>query len=397
VANIFSDDGLKARFARSSFWRVLHFGGTQFMRLLSNLILTRLLFPEAFGLMALVTIVLAGMSMFSDTGIVTAIQQNKRADEPRFRDTAWTIQIIRGWILWILTWPLAWGVSVFYEAPELALMIPVAGLSLVVDGVRPTRVFTAQRHLQVGRLTAVEFLGAFLSMALTILFAWWLETVWALVISLVLGRVVSVGLQYVLMEGRRDRLFLDKDIAFELLHFGKWILVSTTCTFFNNQGDRLILGKYLTLEALGIYNIAYFLASVPMLLGQAVFQMVLVPYLRQKPPNESHANFLAFRSIRLRVTGGLICMTIGLALLGPYIVPVMYDSRYHAAGSIIVLISLASVPLLIILNYPFAAYIAQRHGAWDKVLDGGLYLLAVLGGLATYVLHHAAIADVFLL
>ena len=60
---------------------VVSFGGDNVLRLASNLILTRILFPEAFGLMALVQVVLASLSMLSDLGIFSAIVQNKRGDD----------------------------------------------------------------------------------------------------------------------------------------------------------------------------------------------------------------------------------------------------------------------------------------------------------------------------
>lgn len=424
----------------------MHFGASQFLRLLSNLLLTRLLFPEAFGLMALVTVFLTGLTMFSETGIATSIQQNKRADEPRFLDTAWTIQIIRGGILWLLSWPIGWAAATLYDAPDLELLLPVAGLTLIAQGFRPTRIYMAQRHLKVGRLTVIELVGSVIGIVLAAFFAWWLNSVWALVLGMVLTQGIILALFHFLLDGRRDRFGIDIEIARELLHFGKWILVSTICGFLNKQGDRLILGKYLTLEFLGIYNIAYFLASFPMLMGNAVFSKVMVPYLREKLPSESHANFLAFRRIRLLTTGGLIAVAVLLALAGPHLVTLLYDSRYHAAGGIIVLICLASVPLLIvqnyakvplangdsqsfawvmvvraalnisflllgaehagmagaiiglglarILHYPMTAHMAHRYGAWDPLLDAGLLIAGSLGGLGAYFMHQKTLLEV---
>lgn len=72
----------------------------QFARLLSNLVLTRLLYPEAFGVMALVMVVLVGLQMFSDVGIGPAISRSARGDDPDFLNTAWTLNVFRGAGLW---------------------------------------------------------------------------------------------------------------------------------------------------------------------------------------------------------------------------------------------------------------------------------------------------------
>ena len=94
---------LGARALRSSFLAVGSYGAQQALRLASNLILTRLLFPEAFGMMALVFMVIQGLNMFSDAGVSPAIMQSKRGDDPRFLNTAWTLKVGRGVILWLCT------------------------------------------------------------------------------------------------------------------------------------------------------------------------------------------------------------------------------------------------------------------------------------------------------
>ena len=88
-------EGLKARAIKGSAWTVGGFGFEKILQLVSNLILARLLFPGAFGLMALVNVVLVGLAMFSDVGVVPAVVQDKRGEDPSFLNTAWTIQIIR--------------------------------------------------------------------------------------------------------------------------------------------------------------------------------------------------------------------------------------------------------------------------------------------------------------
>ena len=87
---------LFARVMRGSVLTAGSYAIAQGLRLVSNLILTRLLFPEAFGLMALVSVFLVGLAMFSDVGIGPAISQSKRGDDVGFLNTAWSIQVLRG-------------------------------------------------------------------------------------------------------------------------------------------------------------------------------------------------------------------------------------------------------------------------------------------------------------
>ena len=156
ILRSFSSDGLFARAMRSSAWTASGFAISQVIRLASNLVLTRLLLPEAFGLMALVTVAMIGLANFSDVGVGQAIMANRRGDDADFLDTAWTIQVARGGLLWLATCALAAPVAALYDEPSLARILPVAGLTLLIAGFNPTRIETANRHLALGRVMLLD-------------------------------------------------------------------------------------------------------------------------------------------------------------------------------------------------------------------------------------------------
>ena len=80
--------GTFGRVARGLSWTVVGFSASQVLRFAANLALTRLLFPDAFGLMALVQVFVTGLVMFSDVGLGQSVMQNKRGDEDDFLNTA---------------------------------------------------------------------------------------------------------------------------------------------------------------------------------------------------------------------------------------------------------------------------------------------------------------------
>ena len=118
---------LRARVIRGSAWSIIYAGLNQALRLGSNLVLTRLLAPEIYGLMALVSAVSQGLRMFSDIGIGPSIVQSGRGDEPAFVNTAWTLQVLRGLFLWLCAGLIAWPASLVFDKPQLLYLIPVAG------------------------------------------------------------------------------------------------------------------------------------------------------------------------------------------------------------------------------------------------------------------------------
>ncbi|MDN3713166.1 oligosaccharide flippase family protein [Paracoccus cavernae] len=155
----------------------------------------------------------------------------------------------------------------FYNAPQFAQVFPVAAISLLIAGFNPTRIDTAARHMFLGRLTAIELIAQAINIGIVVLAAYWLHSVWALVIGNIAGAAVMLLLTWLFLPGHINRFRLEPEARSELVHFGKWIFLSTICGFLLFQGDRLILGRVLSLEQLGIYNIGQFLGTVPMMLG----------------------------------------------------------------------------------------------------------------------------------
>ncbi|MEZ5674012.1 MAG: oligosaccharide flippase family protein [Thalassovita sp.] len=348
-------NSLVERAVRSSLLTVLGFGTYQGLRLLSNLLLTRILFPEAFGMMALVTVFLVGLSMFSDMGVAPAIMQSKRGDDPDFLDTAWTLHIIRGGVLWVAASVLAYPLSLIYAEPELAWYLPVSALTLLITGFNPTKFETANRHLRTGRVIVVEIATQVVGLIAAITLAWLTQSVWALVVSGIVSALAQLLFMHILIPGRGNRWRLEKAAAHELMHFGKWIFLSTLCGFLILQGDKVILGKYLSLDQFGVYNIGYFLASFPLLLGTMVIRRVVIPVHREGPPRVSRENFLRLRKMRFIATAVLMAMLLSVAALGIWLVDLMYDERYLMAGAVVVALACMQVPQIIILTYDQAA------------------------------------------
>lgn len=430
IAALMTGEGLVQRAFRGSALTMIGFGGIQAIRLASNLVLTRLLFPEVFGLMTLIMVIIQGLNNFSDVGITPAILQSKRGDDRTFLDTAFTMQAIRGVILWlgccILAVPAAW----FYDVPELVWFLPVAGVTAMIYGFLPTKIESANRHMQMGRLTVVELATAAISTAITIALAATMGSAWALVIGLILGAVIKVAMVRGWMPGPNNRLRWDRDCAAELVSFGKWIMPSTVVGFVISQGDKAVLARLLTLTQLGIYNIAFFLASFPAMLGNTVISRMMIPIYRSAFEDPSPQQMRRVRIVRATLTGSFMLLLAILATTGEALVQMLYDPRYETAGPLVTLIALASLPSLIgltydqaalaggdsrgffwltlvravlflslftlggvqagipgalagqalasILAYPMLVRLARRHGVWDGLHDLGFGILAVL-------------------
>lgn len=324
---------------RASAWVIGGYAVGQVLRLIGNVILARLLFPDVFGLSALVFVFLQGLQMFSDVGTGPAIVQSPRGDDRRLLDTAWTIASARGLLLWIGSWLIAQPVASFYGQPLLAQLLPVAGLNAALSGLESTALHTAQRHLRTERLTMVELAsqvaGLVANIALALVYrslygAEHLAAVWAVIGGSLVGSVVRLVLSHTVFPGQRNRFRLDPTARRELFGFGRWVFVSTLLTFLSGQSDRLLLGKMIPLDLLGVYGIAANLAMLATTGIHKLGNVVLFPaYSRISDRGDLSQ---AFRSARLPLLVGGAAVVSGFLACGPYLIRVLYDERYVQAG-----------------------------------------------------------------
>ncbi len=344
VRNLLRSDGLKAKALRSTFWSAVGVFGSNGLRLLSNIVLTRLLFPEAFGLMALVQVFIVALQTFSDIGITTAIMQSKRGDDPTFLNTAWTVQILRGFLLWLGACALAWPAAQLYNQPELRWLLPVTALSIIGQGFRPTRAAQANRHLAIGRLTVIQLVVQFITLVLTGLLAWWWHSVWALVISQLISTLLGNTLTRVFILGHPNRLQWDRESLREIVGFGKFIFLATMATFLITTGDRAIIGGYVDVTTFGIYSVALAFGTLPSMIGQTIGTQVLFPLTRVLSPKESDESRRKIFRARRIVSICITAIAVLLAFSGVWLIGLLYDARYSLAGPMLVLFALNTIP-----------------------------------------------------
>lgn len=391
---ILRGQGTRARSLRSAAFVALGFGGGYVLRLGANLVLTRLLFPEAFGVMALVQVFLTGLQMFSDLGVNLSIIQDGRSTDRAFLDTAWTIQILRGLVLWLASCALAWPMAQFYGQPQLMQYIPVAGLNAVILGFQTTKVAEANRDLKIGVQVMTDLGGQVLGIVVTILLALWWRDVWALVLGGLWGTLVTVVLQQAILPGPRNRLHWNSGMALSILHFGKYILVASVAGFLLNQGDRLILGAHVSIEALGIFSIAILMAKMPLQLARAADSKIVFPIYRRYLDlgvAENRARVMRARRLVLAAMLGATCL---LGLGGVPLIGFLYDSRYAMAGPILTLASLSSGLQIAVSNYD-GAYLAHgdSHSHFRlTVVMAAVQTALMLAGVAWFGLLGAVLA-----
>jgi O-antigen/teichoic acid export membrane protein len=331
---------------RSTAWSLAGFGCAQLLRFASNVLFAWLLYKEAFALMMLVNALTQGLQMLSDIGLGPSIVQSRRGDDPRFLGTAFSLQVLRGAVLAVLCLALAHPVTAVYAANDaaavdLSRLFPYAALSVFVSSLTSTRIYTANRHLALRRVTIIDLASQLVAIFATCASALLHRDVIALVYGNLAGSTARVILSHVALPGRTDSFAWDLAAISSILRFGGWIFVSTVTSFFALHVDRLIFAGAFQLGESGTYHMAVSLAlMLPAVVGSLQLAVMFPLYSRLEVEDEAIMPFLltAKRSLLAVASVLVICMVAA----GVPFVELVYDDRWIDAGWMVSLLAVGA-------------------------------------------------------
>lgn len=342
---------LKNRTINSSVWVTAGYGLQQILRFASNIILTRLLFPEAFGLMAIIQTIMFGLAMLSDIGIAPSIIHNKRGNEPAFLNTAWTIHVAQGFMTFLVILALTPFLADFYDHPMLLQLLPVVGFGAIITGFNSTKLATANRDLLMAKVTIIELVTYIISLAATIALAWIYKSVWALVWGVLLGAFLKMLASHFYLPGPHNKFAWEKPALHALFGFGAWIFLSSALTFISGEGIKLIVAKFMDMEMLAFYTLAstmslVFWNAMQQLAGR-VFFPAYSEVLREHP--EKMQGLLT--KARLIMIGSAGLCALFFIFFGDMFMRFVYDERYVETGVLLQILAMGSLASIVVGSY----------------------------------------------
>ena len=375
---------MNKRFSINSILTIFLFGFSKIIQLASNLILTRILAPEAFGLMAIVNVIIIGLDMVSDFGIRTAIIQKKNADEIAFVRTAWTLQILRGIILFFIALIIAYPLSKVYGNPILFGLLMLAAFSPMFRGFQSIGFEYAYRKQELSRITFLELFSQFIAFVLTIVLAVHMQSVWALTLGALLQPLTRAVLSHIYLPGS-IKLGVDKAHFSAIFKFGKWIFASTLLTYFAGKGIVALQGLFIDIQTLAYLSIA---STFAWLVGDLVMKMssqVFFPYLADTIRNnkdEFHKKLVQVRFLVLLASIPAFCF---VSFIAYYLIDILYDERYLESGKYLVLLALNGAMALFVTPYP-NAILAMGHSKtrfYLMLISASLKIIGLIIGFFT--------------
>ncbi len=254
-------ESLSERTVKGGFWVFTLRISDRIFQLIRTIILARLLSPNDFGLFGIALLVLSMLDTFSQTGFQQALIQ-KKGETKDYLNTAWTVGLIRGFLIAAIVFFLAKPAAIFFDAPAAGPLLRVIGISIILQSLNNIAVLYFQKELQFQKFFKYQFLGTIADVTVAITSAFLLKSVWALVFGLLAGNLVRCIMSYVI-EPYRPRFKFDRAQAKELFGFGRWILGSSILVFLITHGDDIFVGKLLGATMLGFYQMAYRISNLP--------------------------------------------------------------------------------------------------------------------------------------
>lgn len=309
-------------------WTAGTFGGSALLRFALNILLSRLLTPDIMGTMVVVNAVRLGIELLTDVGIEQNIVHHGDGAEREFRDTAWTLQVLRGALLSAVFVASAPVFAQIYEIDVRVFLL--AACSPIIGALHSTAIFVLVKNLEVRRRNLFELSAEALAFVVSVGLAYWLGSVWAPAFALVAAVAIRTALSYALPDPVQH-FRLDRAVARRIVVFGKWIALTSLVMYAASYLDRLYLGTVTPLAYLGIFGIARAISDLPANLARRMSYQILFPAFAASAGDRDELRGQIESTRRIFVVGAVCALCLASACSDLFINAV-YDKRYAEAG-----------------------------------------------------------------
>ncbi|MBI2412389.1 MAG: oligosaccharide flippase family protein [Deltaproteobacteria bacterium] len=347
-----SGESLFTRATRGGLWLGAGSGVEQLMRLARNMIIARVIAPEAFGVMAIVLAACSALEAFTDIGVKSAVVQNPDGHEETFLNAAWWLSFARSVFLYAIAYAAAPWIAVFYSMPSLTPLLRVAFLSILFNGAQSAGLYVAFKDMDFKPWVAINLGSAGAGIFSTVLLVFFVPGEWALVAGYTIEAAVRCALSFALC-------FCLPGLKFERRHmeslwrFARGVFGLPILTNIFLQIDIFTIGKLCTPTELGLYSIAAAFSRIPFQMVGTLVGQVAMPVFSEMQEERKRSNTLI-----LRLTAAIsflgFPMLLYVVLYSRELLTVLYGAPYAAAA--VPFAILMATSFLRIVNVPIVTY-----------------------------------------
>lgn len=306
-------------------WRFAERVGAQGVRLLVEIILARLLLPDDYGLIALVTVFIHLLNVFVDSGLGNALIQKKNADDEDFSTVFW-FNMVWCLILYSLLFAAAPFIAEFYRRPELSLLIRVLGIQIIISGVKNVEQAYVSRTMQFRKFFFATLGGTIGAAGIGIHMAYHGFGVWALVAQQLFNISVDTVILWLSVAWRPKFAFSLQRLK-ELFSYGWKLLVSSLLDTVYTDLRALIIGRSYSSSDLGFYNRGEQFPRLFVSNVNTAIDSVLLPAMSREQDNRQRVKAMTKRAICISTYIMAPCM-MGLAFIAEPVVRLILTEKW---------------------------------------------------------------------
>jgi lipopolysaccharide exporter len=379
------------------FWSLLSFVGTKALTLLATLVLTRLLAPSEFGVLAAILVLITLLELIGDLGMkATVIYEREKGVTGRVQ-TAFTLNLIFTILLTIVAVALAPAVAQFFGAESEVTLFRIAALDLLLTGLGNIHDALLLRDMEFRRRIVPQVVGNLVRGVFTIVLALAGLAASALVIGFIVGTAAST-LALWIVKPFRPTLAIERGAVRAIATYGGWASVLEVLAALSSRADVAVIGSALGARALGLYTIALRLPEL--LVGNVTWNLSIVAFPALAHRRDRGDRSLTDTTLNLIRYSALFGLTMGaaLAVLAPALVVVLFSETWAEAGAVMepLAIMYAVICIVFPLGDTFKALGRQRiMAAVNAVtipLTVGVMVLAAPAGIVAVAWARLAVA-----
>lgn len=330
-------------FGGETFSTILTFVMLSTIRLVSSLVLTRLLFPEAYGIVAVISSVTYIIELMSDLGVVALLVRHERGDDPAFINTLWTVRLIRGALNTALMFFASSSIANWYGSPELVLPLQISSLVFLIKGFESMSFVIAIRKQNSRLVSYAEVWSTLFSVGFSLVYSYYCRDQYGMIIGLLIMRALMVVQSYTTSSRFVPALVLEKDALKALFGFARVVGPNSYLSIVVTQFDKILIPRLFDLRLSGLYGLGGSMTLPVNALIHRFSQNVLYPrcarYFRENPKTAIDT-FYRDNSLILLLTVLAPAVSGGAAEL---IVRILFDARYWQTSFIIEALSLSTI------------------------------------------------------
>lgn len=306
-------------------WKFAELGGSQIVSFVVTVILARLLAPEEFGVISLITILTSILNLFIDGGFSNALIQRQNTDQLDYSSVFW-FNVGLGVLFYGIMYILAPAIAVFYGRNDMVPYIRVLSLSLIIGGFNVVQRALVAKRMQYKRFFYSSLGGTLLSAVAGIGMALHGFGVWALIARELTDRLIDTLILWFTVRWRPTRGFSLKRLK-PLAAYGTKLMGSSFLYSGTNNLISLIIGKVFSASSLAYYEKG---RQIPMLLVnniQSVVQDVLFPAMAEQQKDRAQVREILRRSLTTSAYCIFPCM-VGIAACARSITLVLFTETW---------------------------------------------------------------------